>query len=124
MNGQLQNKSGKQYRKLRVWQAAHRFAMAVSDATKAFPSQEQFGLTSQLRRAALSVPTNIVEGQACRTRREFKSFLSIANRSLAESEYLLDVADELGYFENGALSQLDRLRYETGKLLQALGESL
>lgn len=98
--------------------------MAVYKATEPFPSKEQFGLTSQLRRATLSVPTNIVEGQACRTRREFVSFLSIANRSLAETEYLMDVARELGYFVDGTHEELDRMRYETGKLLQALRRSL
>lgn len=60
------NLGGKRYRQLRVWQAAHRLALAVYDATKRFPASEQFGLVSQLRRAALSVPTNIVEAKRAR----------------------------------------------------------
>lgn len=122
--GKSKNLGGKRYRQLRVWQVAHQFALAVYEATKAFPSHEQFGLTSQLRRAALSVPTNIVEGQASFSKREFANFLTIASRSLSEVEYLLDVANDLGYLSDGERDRLDQIRYETGRLLQALRMSL
>jgi four helix bundle protein len=65
----------KPYERLKAWRQAHRLALAVYDVTDAFPKVEVFELTSQIRRAALSVPTNIAEGSAKRGRREFRRFL-------------------------------------------------
>lgn len=87
------------YRKILAWQATHDLAKTVYVATKGFPSEERYGLTSQIRRAALSVPTNIVEGSARRTQRDYTHFLSIAWASLKETEYLLLFATELGFLE-------------------------
>src|SRR5215470_7007719 len=82
---------------LRVWQKGHAFVLQVYRLTKNFPAEERYGLTSQLRRAALSVPTNIAEGSKRQTNAEYARFLNIAEGSLAESEYLLMVSRDLGY---------------------------
>ena len=87
------------FRKLKVWQKAHRLALSVYAATERFPSDERFGLTSQVRRAAVSVPTNIAEGRARQGDREFRNFLNIAYGSAAEVEYLMILARDLGFLE-------------------------
>jgi four helix bundle protein len=94
------------YRKIVAWQVAHDLAKTVYAATKGFPSEERYGLTSQIRRAALSVPTNIVEGSARRTPRDYAHFLSIAWASLKETEYLLLFATDLGFLGAEDAAQL------------------
>ena len=85
------------YVSLEIWQLAHALAKRVYEMTRDFPSDERFGLTSQLRRAALSVPTNIAEGSQRGRGQAFGNFLSIAAGSLAETEYLILFANEMGY---------------------------
>ena len=114
----------KGYKKLEVWKKAHKFVILVYKYTKDFPKNEEYGLTSQLRRAVLSIPTNIVEGQASISKREFLNFLNIANRSLVETEYLLEVALELQYFSKDRYDELDKLRCEIGILLNSLIRSI
>lgn len=77
-------------------------------------------MTSQLRMAAFSVPINIVEGQASRSKREFISFLNIANRSLVETEYLLEVAQELSFMDLTDYEKLQAMRVKLGMLLLRL----
>lgn len=84
---------------LEVHRQAHVLVLSVYAATKPFPREEQFGLTSQLRRAATSIPANIAEGSARRTDRDFRQFLSNALGSAAEVEHLLLLARDLGYLE-------------------------
>src|SRR3989304_6614085 len=84
------------YKELIVWQKADEMAYEIYMITKAFPADELYGLTSQLRRAALSVPTNIVEGYARAGDKELGRFLDIALGSLAEVKYLLHFASSLG----------------------------
>ncbi len=86
----------KSYRDLLIWQKGMALAKQVYAMTRAFPSDERFGLTAQLRRAAISVPSNIAEGQARRGRKEFVQFLSHAEGSLAELDTQLTLAVELG----------------------------
>ena len=105
------------YRELKVWQKADELAMEVYSATKAFPKEEMYGLTSQIRRAALSVPTNIVEGYARKGDRELGRFISIAIGSLAETEYLLDFSTRLGYMQDKDYERIEGLRSEVGRLL-------
>jgi four helix bundle protein len=109
------------YRDLKVWQRSHQLALTIYRLTSKFPSHEQFGITSQLRRAAVSVPTNIAEGSKRRQGRDYARFLNIAEASLAETEYLLILSRDLGYLAtDSALSQLFADIEEILKMLNAL----
>lgn len=114
----------KGYKKLRVWELADRLAHEVYRVTKVFPQEEQFGLTSQLKRAALSVSTNLVEGQARKGRRELKQFAAIALGSLAEVEYLLEFAHAERYLSATVYQDVENLRKEVGALLWSFHRSL
>ena len=85
------------HRKLSVFQEADRLIAPTYGATQGFPAEERFGLQSQIRRAALSVPTNLVEGCARHSESEFRQFVSIAVGSAAEVAYLFEVSARLGY---------------------------
>jgi four helix bundle protein len=87
----------KHYKDLKVWQKGMHLSKSVYQLTSAFPREERFGLTAQLRRAAVSVPSNIAEGQARHGTREFLQFLSHASGSLAELETQLLLSTELGF---------------------------
>jgi len=110
----------KGYRKLRVWNEAHKFALMIYRTTKNFPREEVFGLTSQIRRASTSVAANIVEGQVRGSSRSFIQYLNIANGSLVEVEYYLELAKELKYLTNEQYKVLDEQRFITGNLLNGL----
>ena len=88
------------FRELKVWEKAHRLTLQVYRITKNFPSDEQFGLTVQLRRAAASVPTNIAEGCGRDSERELARFMSIAGGSASEVEYQLLLACDLNYIQD------------------------
>jgi len=87
------------HRKLEAFTLAHELVMEVYRVTKTFPKEELFGLTSQLRRSAMSIPSNIVEGSARSSEKEYLRFLEIAHSSARELGYQLLVAKELGYFD-------------------------
>ena len=87
------------FRGLKVWQKAHATVLSVYEATLTFPQQEIYGLVSQLRRAASSIPANIAEGCGCNGNREFARFLEIALRSASETEYHLLLACDLEYLD-------------------------
>lgn len=89
----------KNFRNLLVWEKAHLLVLEIYKASKPFPSEEKFGLTSQLRRAAASVPTNIAEGCGRSSDSDFRRFLDIAMGSACEVEYLLHLSEELGFLE-------------------------
>src|SRR5712691_6220561 len=86
------------YEKLHAWRECHELALAVYRATKSFPTEEQFGLTSQIRRAAFSSAVNIVEGSARRSRKEFRRFLDISLSSLTEVGYALRFSRKLACY--------------------------
>ena len=85
------------YTKLKVWEAAHQFTIDIYNITKKFPKNEQYGLTSQIRRSSSSIPTNIVEGSGQLENGNLVRFLGIAKGSAFESEYQLLLAKDLGY---------------------------
>ena len=91
------------YQDLKVWNIAMQLALEVYRITEPFPQSERFGLTSQLRRAAVSVASNIAEGHARSTRGEFRNFLSIARGSVREIEVQLILAEQLGYVASAML---------------------
>ncbi len=94
------------WKNLEVWKLADRLALRVYKATKTFPKDELYGLTSQLRRAALSVPANIVEGYSWRGDKELTRFIDIALGSLAETKYLLHFAHALEYLRDAEYDAL------------------
>lgn len=100
----------KGYKKLIVWQKADKLAYAVYLEMKKFPKDEIYGITSQIRRAAISIPTNIVEGTGRQSRKELKQFINISLGSLAETEYLLEFCFRLGYFTKEIYEKLESLR--------------
>jgi four helix bundle protein len=85
------------YTKIEAWQLADDLTVAIYERTRSFPREELYGLTSQLRRAASSVPANIVEGSARESKREYLHFLYIARGSLAETQYFIHLSQRLGY---------------------------
>ena len=112
------------YKKLIVWEKADELAYQVYTVTKKFPKEEIYGITSQLRRAVLSIPVNIVEGYARRGKKELRQFLNIALGSLAETEYLLDFSLRLNYLTTKEHKELQDLRAEVGKLLWKFYKSI
>lgn len=112
------------YEKLVAWRECHQLALAVYSATKSFPADERYGLTSQTRRAAFSAAANIVEGSSRRTAREFHRFLDIALSSLSEVGYALRFAHEAGLLADADWQPLNdrqnRARFLTWRLYQAI----
>ena len=114
----------KGYKKLVVWQKADELAYQIYLATKSFPKEEIYGIISQLRRAALSVPLNIVEGYGRQGKKELKQFINVALGSLAEIEYLLDFSFKLNYLKQKDYKRLQDLCQEVGNLLWKFYKSL
>jgi four helix bundle protein len=116
------------FTELQVWQRGHSLVLSVYRMTTGFPQNERYGLTSQLRRAALSVPTNIAEGSKRLTPQEYARFLNIAEASLAETEYLVMVSRDLGYVTAtiatkafSEISELSRMLHSLRKKVEAAG---
>jgi four helix bundle protein len=86
---------------LEAWREAMRLVRLVYAATQSFPRQELFGLVAQMRRAAVSIPSNIAEGAACSSRREFAQFFNMAKGSLSELETQMLISADLGYLARG-----------------------
>jgi four helix bundle protein len=112
------------FHQLVVWQKSHRLALDVYRVTSDFPKSEIFGLTSQARRASLSIPTNIAEGSSRGGDREFVRFLRISLGSAGELEYLLLFAHELGFLSDGDHSTVDNATAEVKRMLRRLLEHL
>lgn len=114
----------KGYKDLIVWQKAMDLVPAVYRLARKLPREETYGLTSQIRRAAVSIPANIAEGQARRHRAEFNQHLGIARGSLAELDTLLILAVQLGNLEEADVDLLGPAMIEIRRLLQGLIQSL
>lgn len=110
----------KNYTELIAWQKAMDLVELVYRSTANFPSDERFGLTSQIRRAVVSVPSNIAEGQGRQSTREFLNFLSIAHGSLREVETQVLIAKRLNYIDERLKSQLIDLSSEVGRIINGL----
>jgi four helix bundle protein len=108
------------YKDLVAWRKAMRMALEIYRATRAFPKDETYGLGNQLRRAAVSVPSNIAEGQGRYSRREFQHFLNNARGSLAEIETQILLARELVYLSRTEADGLLMKAGEVGRILNGL----
>jgi four helix bundle protein len=112
------------YSKLQVWQRSHKLVISLYRSTQAFPIGERYGLTAQLRRAALPVPTNIAEGSKRAAARDYAHFLNMAEGSLSETEYLVLLSRDLGYIPaeiaGGYLAETSELL----KMLHALRKTV
>ena len=116
--------SEKGYHKLIVWQKAHKLVLIIYKVTKTFPAEERFGLISQIRRSTLSVAANIVEGHSRKSLKSFLNFLNIANASLVETEYYLEVARDLEYLSEEKYNGIESLRNEVGALIYSFINTL
>jgi four helix bundle protein len=114
----------KDYRELIAWQKAVDLVEAVYRATRSFPREEIYGLTSQIRRAVVSVPSNVAEGQARNSTADFLHFLSIARGSLKEVETQVIIARRLGYIDEKLERDLTSLTEEVSRLISGLIRSL
>jgi four helix bundle protein len=112
------------YKDLIAWQKAMDLVNALYDATEAFPKRETYSLTDQMRRAAVSVPSNIAEGQAHYSKREFRHFLRHSRGSLAELETQILIALRRNYFSEGQANELLKRPAEVGRILNGLITSL
>ncbi|MCL2102148.1 MAG: four helix bundle protein, partial [Fibromonadales bacterium] len=111
------------FKKLMAWQEAMNLAEMVYLATKGFPKEEIYGLTNQVRRAAVSIPSNIAEGNG-RTSKEYIHFLLIANGSLKEVETQILISERVGYLNKETQEKLTKQINSVGRLLTALRKSL
>jgi len=112
------------FRELKVWEKAHTFTLQVYRITKNFPSDERFGLTVQLRRSAVSVPTNIAEGCGRDSERELARFMSIAAGSASEVEYQLLLACDLNYIHDEIYGELNKQVNEVKRMLNSFIQKL
>jgi four helix bundle protein len=112
------------YKQLKVWERADQLAFEVFDLTEKFPRRYLYDLTSQLRRASLSVPTNIAEGCASFHSGEFLQFLNVSRRSLSETNYLLYFASRRNLIKQNKLLDLESICEEISKMLNALAKSI
>lgn len=108
------------YRRLHAWTEAYGFVMEVYELTKFFPAEEKYGVTSQLRRAAVSIILNIAEGQGKRGPREFLRFCDIAKGSVRECSVLLELSRDLHYLDGVQYDRLDKRLRQAGLLLTRL----
>jgi four helix bundle protein len=119
-----EQKKPRYYRDLLVWQKSFDFADKVYDVTSSFPKEEVYGLTSQIRRSAVSIVSNIAEGSARNSTREFLHFISITKGSLAEIETQLMLAEKRRYLNKEALDILLKASDEISRMLTGLKRKL
>ena len=112
------------YRKLETWQVSMDFVEVLYKETRSFPREELYGLTSQLRRAAVSIPSNVAEGYCRRRTKAYANHVSIALGSHAELETSIEIASRLGFLADQIREKLEAQLSSMGRLLHALHESL
>jgi four helix bundle protein len=115
---------GSDFKDLIAWQKAMDLVTEVYRLTKSFPNDERFGLTAQLRRAAVSVPSNIAEGQARHSGADFRHFLHQARGSLAEVQTQLLIARNLGYISDADRRRLEERTEEAARILNGLTKAI
>jgi four helix bundle protein len=115
---------GQAFRDLQVWQRAIQLTVVIYRLTQGFPREEIYGLSSQIRRSAVSVPSNIAEGQGRLSVGEFKHFLGVARGSNHELQTQLEIARALRFGEPALIDEAESLSQEVGKMIYALLESL
>ena len=115
---------GKPHHNLEVWKKALDFVNRIYQVTARFPDEEKFGLTSQMRRSAISIPSNIAEGAGRSTPKEFVNFLHISQGSIAELETQLLIAKNLGFAEDGMIDKVIAKLDEISKMIIGLQKSL
>ncbi len=114
----------KNFRDLKVWQKAYQVCLTIYKITKGFPKQETYGLTSQIRRAAISVPSNIAEGYGRKTTPDYIRFLYIAYGSNCELETQILLSGDLEYIKSEKLKEIQEAMGEVERMLKALIKSL
>lgn len=117
---QIEEVDDNRFEKLKVYHKAHGFVIKIYTATNSFPKHEIIGLTSQIRRASVSVAANIIEGNARNHKKEFIQFLYLANGSLEEVKYYLILCKDLGYISEMSYNELQRDAEEVSKMLNSL----
>ncbi len=108
------------YRDLIVWQKSMSLVMMLYGATKGFPKEEAFGLTSQIQRSAVSIPSNIAEGYGRNSTGDYARFLQIASGSLYEFQTQLEISFQLGYLNKERFNEINSLSIEIEKMLSSL----
>jgi four helix bundle protein len=114
----------KSHKRLDVWQKGIFLVQKIYALTKRFPKVEEYAISNQMRRAAISVPSNISEGAARQTRKEFIQFLHVAQGSLSELDTHLEISSRLGYIREKTLQEIDLLMNDIDKMLTGLIKSL
>ena len=112
------------YRELKIWQRSMDFVVRIYEATSKFPTDEKFGLTSQLRRCAISVPSNISEGAGRETNQEFKRFLQFSMGSLNELRTQIEIAFRIGYLKIDSFDRLAEEALQIYKMILSFYNSL
>ena len=112
------------YRQIQIWQRSHQFTLQIYRMTNKFPAEERFGLTSQIRRSAVSVPSNIVEGSARESDRDFARFVTIAMASAAELDYQLLLAHDLQYIPSDIYKTLENELNQIRRMMYSFRSSL
>jgi four helix bundle protein len=110
----------KPHKKLEAWKQSMDLVIEIYRTTENFPSQEIYGLTNQIRRAAISIPSNIAEGAARQTKKEFTNYLHMAQGSLSELDTQIELASRLGYFDQETFRMLDERLERIDKMITGL----
>ncbi len=112
------------YRKYKIWELGHELTLYIYKISQNFPQEEMYGMTSQMRRAAYSIPSNIAEGCGRESEAEFRRFLVIAQGSASELEYFAILAHDLGYIDDNIYTELDdrvnKIRRSLNNLIKKL----